>query len=384
MPTRDSLLLADILDPARNNFGTVRLILALAVVVSHSFYMATGIALTSEPIHAITGYSLGQHAVQLFFVLSGILVTQSLARGGVVAYAKARALRIFPGLAVCVLATALIVGPLVTSLAPAAYFADTGVYRYIAETVLLKTGMAPLPGVFEAHPAASVVNSSLWTLKYEVVCYVLLAAVGGAALRYDIARPVGIAALIAFLWVAAVNPPELAQGNGLIDQIQYFALFFGAGVLAYAIRQHLPLSPIGVAIALVGLAVTNRTGAAEIGHALGLGYIMLWAGSLPTGRLRTFTNRNDYSYGVYIYGVPVGQVLLHAAPGMPVAPLIVATAVISIALAALSWSFVERPSLALRRARRRPTRPRTVVSPLPNMALASRVTHVMVSPRTDR
>ena len=384
MPSRDNLLLADILEPARNNFGTVRLVLALAEGVSDRFSLAPGLALPSEPLPAITGYSLGQHAVQLFFFLSGILVTQSLERGGVVAYAKARALRIFPGLIVCVLATALLVGPLVTSLSPSAYFADTGLYRYIAQTVLLKTGMAPLPGVFENLPAAGVVNSSLWTLKYEVVCYVLLAAAGGAALRFNVARPVGIAALIAFLWVAAVNPPELAYGNGLLDQIQYFALFFGAGVLAYAMRQHLPLNAVGVAVAFAVLVVTNRTGAAEIGQALGLGYIMLWVGSLPTGALRTFTNRNDYSYGVYIYGVPVGQVLLVLAPGLPVAQLIVATAVISLALAALSWTFVERPSLALRHARRRTTKVRHTISPLPDLSLPSRVARVTGASGADR
>lgn len=354
MPTRDATLLADILEPDRNNFGAVRLALALAVVVSHSYYLATGIALTSEPVYGITGYTLGQHAVQLFFLLSGVLVTQSLVRNGVVAYAKARALRIFPGLAVCVLATALVAGPLVTALAPEAYYADTGLYRYIAETLLLKTGLAPLPGVFDANPAAGVVNSSLWTLKYEVVCYVLLAVAGGGALRFGIARAAGIAALVGFLWLAAFDAPELAHGNSLLDQIQYFALFFGAGVLAYAVRAYLPLHGTGAIAAACVLVATNGTGAAEFGQALGLGYLMLWAGALPGGGVRSFTNRNDYSYGVYIYGVPVGQVLLQYAPGIPVEGLIAATILVSLALAALSWRFVEKPSLALRHARRKP------------------------------
>lgn len=350
MPYRNAPLLADILEPDRNNFGAVRLVLALAVVVSHSYYLASGIALASEPVFAITGYSLGQHAVQLFFVLSGLLVAQSLVRNGLLAYAKARALRIFPGLAVCVLATALIAGPLVSTLAPAAYVTDAGVYRYIVETVLLKTGMAPLPGVFQSNPAAGVVNSSLWTLKYEVVCYVLLGVAGSAALRLAITRAAGIAALIGFVWLAALDPPDLAPGNRLIDQIQYFALFFGTGVLAYAMRHHLRLGAGGAAVAAAALLASNGTGAAEFGQALGLGYLMLWAGSMPGGAVRRFTNRNDYSYGVYIYGVPVGQTLLHATPGLSAEALMAATAAVSLACAALSWRYVEKPSLALRHA----------------------------------
>lgn len=344
----DAPTLGSILAPEHNNFAAARLTLALAVVVSHSFYLATGVPLTSEPVYAWTGYSLGQHAVQLFFLLSGILVSQSLVRGGVISYAKARALRIFPGLIVCVLLTALVVGPLVSSHPTAAYFTDGELFRYLRDTLTLKTGMAPLPGVFDGNPAAGVVNSSLWTLKYEVVCYILLAAIGGLAIRFRIAGPVGMAALAGFMVLAVFNPPALAEGNGLFDQVQYFALFFGTGVLAYALRDSIRLHWAGVPAALALIAVTNGTNAAEFGHAVGLGYMMLWLSALPAGGLRAFTNRNDYSYGVYIYGVPVGQVILLLSPGLGGVTLALATAVLAILLAALSWALVEKPALALR------------------------------------
>ena len=53
--------------PARhNNFGLLRLLLAVAVVFSHGFSVATG-RVEDEPLAASTGLTLGSHAVNAFF-----------------------------------------------------------------------------------------------------------------------------------------------------------------------------------------------------------------------------------------------------------------------------------------------------------------------------
>lgn len=109
------LTTADILPADKNSFAVVRLLMALSVLVSHCFYLQAG-TVAAEPLRQWTGYTLGQHAVQVFFILSGILVAQSLDRTrSIVDFAVARGLRIVPGLVVCVLTTALIAGPLVSS-----------------------------------------------------------------------------------------------------------------------------------------------------------------------------------------------------------------------------------------------------------------------------
>ena len=63
------------------------------------------------------------------------------------------------------------------------------------------------------------------------------------------------------------------------------------------------------------------------------------------GPLRAFANHSDYSYGVYIYGVPVTQSLLHWFPEAGVAQLVIATVMITVPLAAASWRWIERPAL---------------------------------------
>ena len=101
--------LADILEPQNNSFGVLRLAMAGAVLVSHSYFFVTG-ETSAEPLYRWTGHTLGEHAVQVFFFLSGIMVTESLARSrGAIDFATARVLRIFPGLIVCVLLTALVI-----------------------------------------------------------------------------------------------------------------------------------------------------------------------------------------------------------------------------------------------------------------------------------
>ena len=94
------LRLADRLDPAHNSFTLVRLALAVLVILSHSFVLATGNRV-ADPFTAWTGYSLGDHAVNVFFVLSGIVTTASLLRlRSTHRFLVARLLRVIPAVVV--------------------------------------------------------------------------------------------------------------------------------------------------------------------------------------------------------------------------------------------------------------------------------------------
>ena len=336
------------LEPDRNSFGVLRLAMAIAVLVSHSFYLASG-QTEAEPLYAWTGYTLGQHGVQVFFVLSGLLVTQSLMKSGsVLDYGLARALRIFPALIVCVGVTAFVLGPLATVLNLRGYFADPGLFAYLLKTVFLVTGSAPLPGLFDTHPLPGIVNSSLWTLKYEVLCYIGLAVLGSLAIRTGLSREIGVAIAGFAVGAILVARPELATSNTPTGTIYYFAVFFGAGVLAYAMRCVLPVTLLILAPLAVLMVAAIGTHWSEVTMALALGYGAIWAASFKMGPLRAFTNEQDYSYGVYIYGVPATQLLIQFVPGLAVGPLILLTIAIVLPLALLSWELIERPMLRRR------------------------------------
>src|SRR5919199_2802716 len=91
---------------AYDNFAVIRLALALAVVVSHAFSVTVG-STKLEPLYAATGFTLGEHAVNGFFAVSGFLVTMSYERRGWRKYVIARAFRIAPGFIVSTLVVAL-------------------------------------------------------------------------------------------------------------------------------------------------------------------------------------------------------------------------------------------------------------------------------------
>ena len=348
--------LDSILEPHANNFSLVRIVMALAVLVSHGFFLHSGLT-SMEPLVAWTGYSLGEHAVQVFFFLSGILVAQSFDRsGGLLDFTAARVLRIFPGLIVCVLIAAFVIGPAATNLPFAVYLTSPDVLKYVLRTASLATGSATLPGVFESAPAAGLVNMSLWTLKYEVVCYAGLALAGCAGLFKTAWRPYAIAALAVFVAVLFIEPAKSIAQYTAVDNMRYFAVFFASGVLAYLLRSVLVIHGGVLAVLLALFVATIGTRFGVLGAAAFLGYATLYVARWPLAALRALSNRYDISFGIYIYACPIQQLLIGHFPEAGAVALILFAIAVTLPVALLSWLLIERPAL---RARRRVAGART-------------------------
>ena len=149
-----------------NNFDLIRLIAAAMVVFAHSFILLEG-KHDHEPIFAMTGgvTGAGQVGVDIFFVISGFLITKSFQNSiSVSDYALKRLLRIFPALVVLLLITVFVFGPLVTSQSMLEYFSTPSTYSYLTNVRLLRL-QYELPGVFTDNPYPRAVNGSLWTLE---------------------------------------------------------------------------------------------------------------------------------------------------------------------------------------------------------------------------
>ncbi len=348
-PFRSAPRLGDILAPDQNSFGVIRLAMAVAVLFSHSYWFTSGSKL-ADPMVRWTGHSIGEHAVQVFFFLSGILVAQSLLRSrSVVNFAVARTLRIFPALIVCVALTALVLGPMFTDGSLVHYFTDKQLPTYILKTLLLVTGSAPLPHLFQGQALPAMVNVSLWTLKYEVLCYAGLGLIGYLGLINERFRAATTILLMLLVVTVFIGQPKPLETYTFVDNLRYFALYFYAGVLAYLVRDRLPivgwlLVPLATLfIALLG----TRFG--ELTCCLFVGYATIWAATFQYGPLRAFTNQNDYSYGLYIFAGPIQQVVISLLPNY--GPTAVSLHALSVALplAVFSWELIERPAIALRR-----------------------------------
>jgi peptidoglycan/LPS O-acetylase OafA/YrhL len=307
-----------------NGFDILRVAAALAVIFHH-----TG-PLNGRPAVQLLGADFGAFGVGVFFVVSGYLVTESYRRSGDPGrYLARRALRIWPGLIVSLVLTAVVLGPLVATLAAADYFRDPQWALYILRNTLLYPVTYDLPGVFVSSPAYGV-NGSLWTLRLEVSCYLGVALLGvlGRLNAASVAVLAAAAALTAL--VLGLARPDFAAGPGF--RLLMLAARFGFLFLAGAWLQ-LRGRPPGLWLVAVSTALLFTPA-----WFIGLPAVAIRLGLLPAARLPA-----DFSYGLYIYAFPVQQVL--AEQGRLDFALSVAC---TLPLAVASWFLVERPMLRLK------------------------------------
>ncbi|WP_158883759.1 acyltransferase [Rhodanobacter sp. L36] len=288
----------------RNNFDALRLLGALLVLISHQFALSG----RWEP-RFVADHSFGNLGVLIFFSISGYLVTSSWIKDpDVLRFSARRALRMVPALCVSIPLTFAVIGAL---------------------------GLTGFP----ANPR-HLTNGSLWTIKYEVCCYVLLLIAGVATRRASIVLAVGI---FGYFLLSG-----LQLGNSVLA---YFGLFFAAGSLLRAfpsIRKLLPtllFLVMGCALLLVdqtklGLAFVVPSLTVAVG-------LRSWAG------LRDVSRIGDLSYGIYIYAWPVQQIgVALMGTQTPYLVLLSITIIVTLALAAASWHLVEKRALRFKPSRR--------------------------------
>jgi peptidoglycan/LPS O-acetylase OafA/YrhL len=338
-----------------NNFNLVRLLAAGCVLVSHSWPLS---GTPGEPFERFAGFSLGHFGVDVFFVVSGFLVTGSLlARSTLGSFLRARALRIFPALAASAFGTAFVIGPLVTRWPLARYLLAPATWTYaLLNSVTWPLGVVwTLPGVYAGLPAGPAVNGALWSLPWELTMYFLLAVLGvfavGSAPRLG---PRGLRVVLFGIAGAATVGYGLNEGFdwsrtfGVVQGLRLTALFFSAAALQL-VRGRVPLGGGLFAVAAAALvAILRWQGFALAFYPLALGYVVLWLALVPGGVVRLYNRLGDYSYGFYLWQFPIQQWLVQSFPGITQPQLLFASLPAALGLAAASWHLVEKPALSLK------------------------------------
>jgi peptidoglycan/LPS O-acetylase OafA/YrhL len=334
----------------RNNFDALRLVAAASVMFSHSFLIADGTQKNEWLIRATGNQSiLGLCGVFVFFAISGFLVTQSFEQtGDPMRFMAKRALRIFPGLFVAVSLSAFVLAPLVTTLEPSAYFAQSAPYRYVVGNTLLDQSVHELPGVmFVNNPVGLEINGSMWTLRFEFMMYVMVLVLGVLRLL-NLPVIVGLLALgLACLQFSKTL--EFLGGWG------WLLAFFSVGMILYKLRATRIFDGRIAALAFIALVLSVPLREFIPLFALFGGYLALWLALNPRLPVIAAAGFGDLSYGLYIYGWPVEEGVIWALGGRALWWQILVLALpVTAVLALLSWHLVERPALRLKPGMRRP------------------------------
>jgi peptidoglycan/LPS O-acetylase OafA/YrhL len=347
-------------DPRSNALNAWRLTLATGVILWHSWPL-TGRHISFAPAHQL----LRDVWVDGFFAISGFLITWSwFRRPRLRDYFVARGLRILPGLWVCLIVVAFVIAPLGVAIQGGSalkLLLSRAPFEYVLGNSAVVTLKHDIGGSPLGIPWPGQWDGSLWTLFFEVSCYIAIAVYGVLGLlrrRWFIP-----AALALALFCSAQLPPlsgsveEPSSGNQHADGATValvlgevtarFAVMFLAGALLYQCRNVIPARWSLVAVSVVIVVASSLLPNYRLVGAIPLAYaIIISAALLHNKRLRL---RTDLSYGVYIYAWPVQQLLIIC--GLAVLnPVVFATiaAIATLPLAALSWFLVEKRALSLK------------------------------------
>jgi len=335
----------------QNALGVLRLAFAILVIVSHSVEMADGNR-SREPLTRLFGtISFGELAVDAFFVISGYLIVASyMASDTVLSYLKKRCIRIYPGFIVASLISLLVVAPLVGGSWPAII----GRLPYHLSTIAALQYLE-IPGTFPGL-GFSDINGAVWTIAYEFRCYLLVIALGLAGI---FRRPAIVAAAAVSMMAAYVLAPDTMLRNagyvlpfsrlwmGWLDVTLRLTSLFLVGSCFYLWRDRIVVSVGGAVIAAVGLLIALCFAPlAELGVGIFGGYLIfafaLWGRGTILSRIN---NRDDISYGTYLYGWPIGAAILWAIPALPLWSATMLAILASTGAGWASWRLVEKPAI---------------------------------------
>lgn len=339
--------LSDFMDGRNNNFNLLRLLAALFIAYYHCYFMALGPAMDEKVFVGL--YELSQITLNFFFITSGFLIALSFTRrSNLFSYFLARIVRLIPGLFILSLLICFVMGPLVTSLSLSDYFSSMKTWVYVPLTTALQPDRT-LPGVFTSNINPNEIDEALWTLRYEMVCYVGLAVLGVLGLLTNKVRFLYVSLLVfaGFLGITFLtNFRDIAAVNHLM----HFGLSFFIGTFAFVYRDKIPLH-WGIALLLsfaaLLLYLSLPRSIAEPVVILATAYLVFWLAYVPGGVLLNFNKLGDYSYGVYIYHYPIEQLLMQFIGGLTPFSLFLLTLPLCLLCAVLSWTFIESPSLKL-------------------------------------
>ena len=330
-------------------FDYLRLGLSLSIIVIHTVDICYGpqasIEAWASPLRPLM-----RAVLPMFFALSGFLVAGSFIRCKTMfRFFGLRAIRIYPALIVEVILSAFLVGPLLSSFSLSEYFTDYRFWVYLLNA--LGDPHYELPGLFLNNPNPGLVNRQLWTVPFELGCYVSIAflALLGATKRHWLAPAAALGLASTYgLYQMYRSGGDLSATVGPLSGSLLIVAFL-VGVSLYLYRATVPLNHgAGIVAGIVGGVLGGWTATGAFIAPIPLAYFTVYLGTLNPQRIG-FVRYADISYGLFLYGYPVQQTIASIGGWARIGWInLVASVIVTAAVAFTSWNLIERPALELR------------------------------------
>ena len=291
-----------------NSYNLLRLLAASFVIYGH-MYILNGDAAgnwLAIPVHTL--------GFKILMIISGYMITQSCVRDGdLLHYWTKRACRLLPGLAACILLSAYVLGPLLTTLPIGEYIVHPATKHYL-KNILLAPVYA-LPGVFDTNIYPVAVNGSLWALPVEVSLYAVIWLVlfAGSPWKYRRALFTGITLCVCALQLLRIAffmdrvwifwESEWYSAFGMYP---YF--FLGAAFYLLPVRKYCNTTVAAVFL-IIGSVLRFQS---AVSYEL-LSYVVLPYAVISFGEQKSALSSKmpDITYGIFLWGFPIQQTFLY-------------------------------------------------------------------------
>lgn len=348
----------------QNNFDLLRFLLASSVILCHCYatYYGWEQFVKNEPFMKWSGgkISIGSAAVNFFFVISGFLIVRSFENSeNFWEYIKKRILRIYPGFIVVFVLSFLVFGPI-------GYMKDISIteYQNFLKTVPLKREMAnmislqsPIEYRYFTQLPQSGLNNSLWTIHYEFICYLMVPLLVWLGLTKQ-KKWFFILLLICYLLFCLqsfgfILPFKQNLSGGIIGNPYYYPRFFTyflCGSCVYIFRNQIPRNAWLAVTALLLFVLSFKFKLIDVIWPVSGTYLLFYAAYHHKFSFPKFAKYGDFSYGIYLYGWPLQQlVLLFLGTYLNVYTFFAVVFPVVLLFAVFSWNVVESPALKLKK-----------------------------------
>jgi peptidoglycan/LPS O-acetylase OafA/YrhL len=322
-----------------NNFDFLRFLLAFIVIIGHIVRISHVTALQPLVIFPVfTG----------FFCISGFLITISYNRtDNLFLFFKKRIRRILPAYLLVVITCAIGLS-LVSSYSFQEYFKNPQFFKYLLANLTFLNFVEPcLPGVFASNVMCAV-NGALWTIKIEIMFYLLIPIIMFFLNRI---RQKHILLLGVYIFAVVYRNILLhAEGNYtvmLARQLPGMLSYFACGIaLYYYFNFFKKYKNIFFIIGLLLFILERIYSHYEIFTPFATSAIIYYI-AFSFNWLNKFGKYGDISYGIYIFHFPIIQLAVFWGLFEQYNPFLVVLCIIILILLIgfLSWNLIEKPFL---------------------------------------